>query len=237
MSGLCRASALLITASVLTACDDRGTPSIATTKPDERATTQASPNEDPAVLAKAAAQRLHAACDEWAAARAAGKPIRDARGKLLRAQSDLARALSQTKYDVNEVSLWTREQAAAGSYRKPNGSTSSYIVGTGQSGIIVACWGRGEWTADRKPGEGINFSVGIEPYHLKDDFQVGVGRWDAKGQVLRVPYLLEDVAGTFELHLTNGEWSFHPDRGVVKGSWWKPFEEVPATRPAGDKQG
>jgi hypothetical protein len=231
MLRLCRASALLITASILIACDDRGPRSSASTKPDGRTST-ANANSDPVPVAKAAAERLHAACDEWAAARAAGGPIQHARREVRRAQSDLHQALGRTNYDVNNVSLWTREQAAAGSYRAPDGVTSSYIVGTGQSGLIVAGWRRAEWTRDQYPGQGIAFSIGLEPYELQEDFHVGLGRWDEKGQVLRVPYLLVDVPGTFELHLKDGKWSFHPDRGEMNGNWWRPFKQGAATRPA-----
>src|SRR5687768_10020970 len=99
MLRLCGALVLLVTASALTGCGERE-PSIATTKPDGHATSAASVNEDPIAVAKAAAERLHAACDEWAAARAAGKPIGDARRSVSRAQSDLQQALTQTKYDV-----------------------------------------------------------------------------------------------------------------------------------------
>ena len=66
----------------------------------------------------------------------------------------------------------------------------------------------------------------------KEDFHVGLGRWDEKGQVLRVPYLLVDVPGTFELHLKDGKWSFHPDRGEMHVNWWRPLKQVAATRPA-----
>jgi hypothetical protein len=182
-------------------------------------------------VAKAAAQRLDAACDEWAAARAADQPIGDAQGKIKRAQMDLDQALSQTKYDVNEGLLWTRKQA--GRFIPKVGRQYDELRRRhGADGLIVAAWGRGEWTQDRHPGEGIDFIVGIEPENLRNNFQVGVGRWGEKGQVLRVPYLLVGIAGTFERHLVDGEWSFHPDRGELSGDWWRPLSGVAATRPA-----
>lgn len=107
----------------------------------------------------------------------------------------------------------------------------SYNIGAGQSGLIVVARQRAEWTQEALPGHGLALSVGLSPYRLKDDFHVGVCRWDETGQLLRVPYLLVDVAGTFELHLIDGKWSFHPDRGAMEGNWWKPFSPVAATHP------
>ncbi len=102
----------------------------------------------------------------------------------------------------------------------------SYIVGTGQSGLIVAAWSREPWPPGMYSGKGINFSVGIEPSDLQPEFIIGLGKWDERGEVLRVPYILVDEFGTFELHLKRGEWSFHPDRGELKGNWWNPYKKV-----------
>lgn len=224
---------IVVMLAVSTSCSDRDSAPGATSQPSAHNRPAREFTPDEARVAREALQRLHNACDEWAKARADGVSTASARKNFNRASWDFERSLKDTIYNEGRASMWVHDVAAAGSYKDDEGQEWSYLFGTGQTGLIVAAWSRAPWSGDSPRGFGIAFVVGINPEDLQPDFHVGAGRWNTSGDVLRVPYVLVDQFGTFEMRLTEGKWSFHPDRGTVDGHWWKPDAGVASTGPVG----
>jgi hypothetical protein len=192
-------------------------------------------NENAIAAAKAAEQAFHAACDEWAAARAAGKDTSAASSKISQSYFEFRKHIKDTHYQPNNEWLLPREQIAfAGSYADAKGGNWSYLVGKGQTGVRMSAWKRAEWSDTGLPGHGFAASLSLEPYDLFDKFHVSVGtRPEVEQDLVLIPYTLGEVGGTIELRRVGDEWRFHPDRGVVGPmQWWKPFPEPSSTRPA-----
>jgi hypothetical protein len=136
---------------------------------------------------------------------------------------------------VNNAVLLPDQIANAGAFDQDDGSKWSYVVGKGQSGLIVSVWKREAWQTDRVPPNGIEASIGIEPKDLLSKFTVGIGSWtNEKRTELRIPYHLGKLSGTITAQRVGATWKVIPDRGTMgSGNWWKPAANAPATRPAG----
>jgi hypothetical protein len=232
----CRIAIVLPLVTVAPSCDRASRTT--TTAP-----TSAPTNDAAVTAAKAAEQAFHAGCDEWYAARQAGRDTSAAAKKIGLSYFDFLKHIQNTPYEPNNEWLFPQEQIAfAGSYLKADGSTYSFLVGKGQSGLRMSAWKRAEWSIERigdqdyptLPGHGFAASISLEPYDLFHKFHVSIGtRPDAAQDLFVIPYTIDDVAGTIELRRVGTEWQFHPDRGVVSSPmhWWKPFAERAATRP------
>ncbi len=208
-----------------------------------RTPTTAPSNEAAVTAAKAAEQAFHAGCDEWYAARQAGTDTSAAAAKIGLSYSDFLKHIKNTPYEPNNEWLFPQGQIAfAGSYVKADGSTWSYLVGKGQTGLRMSAWKRAEWSVRRVgnldvptlPGHGFAASLNLEPRDLFDKFHVSLGnRPDDAEDRLLIPYTIGDVGGAIELRRVGQEWQFHPDRGEVGPlQWWRPFADRAATRPA-----
>lgn len=184
---------------------------------------------DHIAAAKAAEQSFHAACDEWSLAQGKGQETSSAAAKIRCFYFEFMKHVLKTRYTPNCAVLVPEHIVGAGKLDLADGSTWSYVVGKGQSGVIMSIWKREKWQA-RLPPHGIAASLGIESPELRLKLTLGPATLAGeKGlTVVRVPYKLEGASGVIEIrHLgENGRWRIKPDRGIVHtGGWWRPFEK------------
>jgi hypothetical protein len=179
--------------------------------------------DDPLAAVRRAEAEFHATCDKWEAVTAKGGDTA-ARGQIAKAYADLMSAIRKTDLTPNAAYLVPDPLVRAGKLRLPDKTEWSYLVGKGQSGLIVSVWKRTAWT-DRLPPHGLAANIGIAPPELLAKFTVAKADWaDAAKKVLHVPYALGDTKGVIEIRRDGERWTVHPDRGEVgKGGWWRPF--------------
>jgi hypothetical protein len=154
-----------------------------------------------------------------------------AEGRLSVAYMDFTKHAEKAGLDANEAFLLPFQFSYAGGFPPEDGQAGwSFLIGKGQTGVIITMWDRDRFADDRLPAHGID-TLGIEPQTLFDKFSVGRGRWvDAKREVMHIPYTIaktqdmSEVSGTLELRRTGKKWEILPDRGTLMGGhWWRPF--------------
>lgn len=205
---------------------------------DEKQNTVAIPtkhSDTDVICARSADFTLHFACDQWAFNHDAGHDTTTAERIISSADSDFRRHINETKYrdSVNNVIMRTRKVAAAGSFKSAEGKEFSFVIGTGQSGLVVCIWQRGIWTENGPPGRGIDGGIGIESNELRNTFAIETGTWIDKDKTqLRIPYRLQGQAGTITVQRSDTTWTFVPDRGEIgPGGWWKIDSKRSSTQP------
>ena len=182
---------------------------------------------DHIAAAKAAERALHAACDEWSEAQSKGQDTSSAAAKIQRSYNEFLKHVLKTRYIPCAASVVPYHIVGAGKLDFGH-RTESYLVGKGQSGVIMTLWAREEWQEDRLPPHGFAASLGLESEELRSKLTLGTatvarekGLW-----VMRIPYKLEGVSGVLEIRQVGDEFRIKPDRGIVhKGRWWRPFEK------------
>lgn len=189
---------------------------------------------DPLAATKKADLDFHEACDQWAAAYAKGedttsieKRINDAYWRFMSSAHTYRDSLpkiddNRDNYKPNEAFLDIGQFAMVGSYKTDDGHERSYMIGTGQSGIIVSVWERGASFKTKLPGHGINGILGIDPEEVREQFMIGVGKWE--GDILKIPYKIKDITGTIDVRRNGAQWKFVPDRGAFHRGSWHPLE-------------
>jgi hypothetical protein len=184
---------------------------------------KAAKRDDPLAAARQAERQFHDACDQWEATAAKGDDTAAVGRRITTAYGDFMGQILKTNVTPNAASLIPAQIAYAGKVRLPDTAECTYVVGKGQSGLIVGVWTRAAWT-DRVP-HGLAASIGIEPPELLAKFTAAQAAWaDADKKVLRVPYTLGDAKGVIEIRRDGARWTIHPDRGEIeKGGWWRPF--------------
>lgn len=174
---------------------------------------------------------FHVACEQWVADVAEGKDPKVTEARLcgahwrfLGSASAYARTFAKEqrgRFEPNNAQMLPYKIASAGSLRRDDARTFSYVAGTGQAGFIISAWQRDAVTETLLPPHGIALCVGIVPEALREQFVVGRG--SSKGDDLIVPYSFDRAKGQLVIRRTSDGWEFQPDRGAMKGSWWMPF--------------
>jgi len=181
-------------------------------------------DDDPLAAVRKAETEFHATCEKWEAVATKGGDTAPVGGQIAKAYGSLMGAIRMTDLTPNAAYLLPDPLVRAGKLRLPDRTDCSYLVGKGQSGLIVAVWNRAAW-ADRLPPHGLAASIGVAPPELLAKFTVAkADSADAEQKVLRVPYALGDTKGVIEIRRDGERWTVHPDSGEVeKGGWWRPF--------------
>jgi len=179
--------------------------------------------EDPVAAVLKLEADLHAACDKWEAAMAAGNDTTALEDEISNVYRELLRLCMDNNIGHNNAILVPDEFAWAGKLVLQDRTEFSCMIGKGQSGLVVSVWHRNAREGRLSP-HGIDGSIGIKSRQLEDAFSVAPASWtDPEKKVMRVPYAFGEIKGTIEVRRDGDEWVILPDRGKLDGAWWDPF--------------
>ena len=101
-------------------------------------------------IAKAADQAFHTACDDWQRADAQGQDVMPAEGRLSVAYMDFTKHAEKAGLDANEAFLLPFQFSYAGGFPPEDGQAGwSFLIGKGQTGVIITMWDRDRFADDR----------------------------------------------------------------------------------------